>query len=313
LGGEAVLASSGQQNSQDAAVIRLGYPCENLTLKASTNHTLRLGSLTEERVRVKAAQNLADLERILRWNARHGFGLFRIGQHLIPFASHPAFPYDWERAHGEDLRRLGALAKALGQRLSFHPGQYVNPGSPDPKVVERSLAELRYSARALSLLGAEGGVLVLHLGGVYGERKRALRRFVENLRGEGEVLRYLALENDERLWNVEEVLEAAEALGVPVVVDPLHHALNPGRLSLGEALRLAFATWRTRPKVHLASQDPTRRLGAHAFQVSPEDWERLLAALPGPADVMVEAKGKEVGVRKGRRPPGGGPLGLRDG
>ncbi|MEZ0320743.1 MAG: UV DNA damage repair endonuclease UvsE [Thermus sp.] len=277
-------------------MIRLGYPCENLTLKASTNHTLRLGSLGEERVRAKVGQNLADLERILRWNATRGFGLFRIGQHLIPFASHPAFPYDWERAHGEDLKRLGSLAKALGQRLSFHPGQYVNPGSPDPKVVERSLAELRYSARALSLLGAEDGVLVLHLGGVYGERKRALRRFIENLRGEGEALRYLALENDERLWNVEEVLEAAEALGVPVVVDTLHHALNPGRLSLEEALRLAFATWRTRPKVHLASQDPSRRPGAHAFRVSLEDWERLLAALPGPADIMVEAKGKERGL-----------------
>ncbi|GLV48966.1 UV DNA damage endonuclease [Thermus sp. LT1-2-5] len=277
-------------------MIRLGYPCENLTLKASTNHTLRLGSLREERVRAKVAQNLADLERILRWNAEHGFHLFRIGQHLVPFASHPAFPYAWEEAHREDLRRLGALAKALGQRLSFHPGQYVNPGSPDPKVVERSLAELRYSARALSLLRAEDGVLVLHLGGAYGDRKGALRRFTENLRGEGEVLRYLALENDERLWSVEEALEAAEVLGVPVVVDTLHHALHPGRLSLEEALRLAFATWRTRPKVHLASQDPTRRPGAHALRVSSEDWERLLAALPGPADIMVEAKGKERGL-----------------
>ncbi|MEZ0322105.1 MAG: UV DNA damage repair endonuclease UvsE [Thermus sp.] len=277
-------------------MIRLGYPCENLTLKASTNHTLRLAALSEAQVRAKAEENLKDLERILRWNAAHGFSLFRIGQHLIPFASHPAFPYDWEKAHGEALGRLGDLAKALGQRLSFHPGQYVNPGSPNPPVVERSLAELRYTARALSLLGAEDGVLVLHLGGVYGERQKALRRFTENLRGEGEVLRYLALEHDERLWTVEDVLEAAEALGVPVVVDTLHHALNPGRFTLEEALRLAFATWRTRPKVHLASQDPDKRPGAHAFRVSPEDWEGLLEALPAPADVMVEAKGKEKGI-----------------
>ncbi|BAW02906.1 UV damage endonuclease UvdE [Thermus thermophilus] len=277
-------------------MIRLGYPCENLTLKATTNRTLRLAHLTEERVREKVAENLKDLERVLRFNAEHGFALFRIGQHLIPFASHPLFPYDWEKAHKEALGRLGALARALGQRLSMHPGPYVNPGSQDPKVVERSLMELRYSARLLSLLGAEDGVLVLHLGGAYGEKGRALRRFVENLRGEGEVLRYLALENDERLWNVEEALEAAEALGVPVVVDTLHHALNPGRLSLEEAFRLAFPTWRGRPKVHLASQDPNKRPGAHAFRVAEPDWERLLAALPAPADVMVEAKGKERGL-----------------
>ncbi|WP_038057124.1 UV DNA damage repair endonuclease UvsE [Thermus amyloliquefaciens] len=276
-------------------MIRLGYPCENLTLRASTNHTLRLASLTEERVRAKVAENLKDLERILRWNREAGFGLFRIGQHLVPFASHPHFPYDWAKAHGEELRRLGALARALGQRLSMHPGPYVNPGSPNPQVVERSLAELRYSARVLELLGAEDGVLVLHLGGTHGDREKALRRFVENLRGEKGVLRHLAVENDERLWGVEEVLRAAEALGVPAVVDTLHHALNPGRLSLGEALGLAFPTWRGKPKVHLASQDPSRRPGAHAFAVAEADWEGLLGALPAPADVMVEAKGKEGG------------------
>ncbi|WP_105317173.1 UV DNA damage repair endonuclease UvsE [Thermus tenuipuniceus] len=277
-------------------MIRLGYPCENLTLRASTNHTLRLASLTEERVQAKVAENLKDLERILRWNREAGFGLFRIGQHLVPFASHPHFPYDWAKAHGGELGRLGALAQALGQRLSLHPGQYVNPGSPDPRVVERSLAELRYSARVLTLLGVEDGVLVLHLGGTYGDREKALRRFVANLQGEREVLRFLALENDERLWSVKEVLRAAEALGVPVVVDTLHHALNPGQLSLEEALGLAFLTWGTRPKVHLASQDPRKRPGAHAFAVAEEDWEALLQALPGPADVMVEVKGKEQGL-----------------
>jgi len=65
-------------------MIRLGYPCENLTLQATTNRTLRLQSLSEERIQAKAAANLQDLKRILEWNAAHGFGLFRIGQHLIP-------------------------------------------------------------------------------------------------------------------------------------------------------------------------------------------------------------------------------------
>lgn len=274
-------------------MIRLGYPCENLTLKATTNRTLRLTRLAPEALQPKVEANLRDLERILRWNGEVGFGLFRIGQHLIPFASHPKFPYPWAEVHGEALRALGALARSLGQRLSFHPGQYVNPGSPSLEVVERSLAELRYTALALDLLGAEDGVIVLHLGGVYGDRERALRRFVENLRGEREVLRHLALENDERLWTVEEVLEAAEALEVRVVVDTLHHALNPGRISLEEALRLAFPTWRDRPRVHLSSQAKGRRPGAHGEWVEREDFRRLLEALPAPADVMVEAKGKE--------------------
>ncbi|MGQ9511512.1 MAG: UV DNA damage repair endonuclease UvsE [Thermaceae bacterium] len=282
-------------------MIRLGYPCENLTLRATTNRTLRLASLTEERARAKVEENLKDLELVLLWNRANGFHLFRIGQHLIPLASHSLFPYAWDKEHAEVLARLGGLARSLGQRLSMHPGQYVNLGSPSPKVVEASLAELRYSARLLSLLEAEEGVLVLHLGGAYGDKEGAGRRVWENLKGEKEILRYLALENDERLWRLEEVLPVSERLGVPVLLDTLHHALNPGRLTLGEALRLSFSTWRTRPKVHLASQDPARRPGAHAAYVEREDLDRLLEALPAPADLMVEAKAKEkaaLAIRK---------------
>jgi hypothetical protein len=108
-----------------------GYPTQNLTIPASTNRTLRLAGLVDvEKVKGLVRENIADLKRILRWNAEHGVGLFRMGQNLIPFASHPAFPYDWETEHGEALREPGELARDLGIRLSMHPGQYINPGSP---------------------------------------------------------------------------------------------------------------------------------------------------------------------------------------
>ena len=47
-------------------------------------------------------ENLAGLDAVIRWNARPDVRLFRIGQGLIPFASHPEFPYDWEIEHGEE-------------------------------------------------------------------------------------------------------------------------------------------------------------------------------------------------------------------
>jgi UV DNA damage endonuclease len=193
---------------------------------------------------------------------------------------------------------LGELAKGLGIRLSMHPGQFVNPASPSRDVVERSLAELRYSATVLQLLNADDGVLVLHLGGVYGDRNAAMRRFVRALKGEKDILKFLALENDERFWTVRDVLQVAERLGVPVIVDTLHHALNPDGWSLRKALDEALPTWGDRrPKVHLSSQDPTKRLGAHAFSVHPDDFRQLMEALDGrDADVMVEAKGKEQGL-----------------
>src|SRR5918994_2046731 len=230
-------------------VIRLGYPTQNLTIPASTNRTLRLANLSDvEKLKGLVRANISDLKRILRWNADHGVGLFRMGQSLIPFASHPSFPYDWETEHGEALREAGELARDLGIRLSMHPGQYINPGSLKSEVVERSLAELRY----------------------------------------------LALENDARVWTVAEVILTAGALGIPAITDAFHHDLNPGDLTLKEALDLSLPTWATRgarPKLHLSSQDPVKQGGAHAYAVDSRDWQALLGVIGDrEADVMVEGK-----------------------
>jgi UV DNA damage endonuclease len=283
------------------SVIRLGYPTQNLTIPASTNRTLRLASLTDvERLQELVRENVADLKAILRWNAEHGVGLFRMGQNLIPFASHPAFPYDWETEHGDELRSAGGLARNLGIRLSMHPGQYINPGSMKPEVVGRSLTELRYVARVFDLLGSPDGVAVLHMGGAYADKPTSAARFIEVMRPEARILRYLALENDERLWTAAEVVRTADALGIPAITDAFHHELNPGGLTLKEALDLSLPTWDprgVRPKLHLSSQDPTKQAGAHAYSVDARDWQALRTALDGrEADVMVEAKGKEYAL-----------------
>jgi len=282
-------------------MIRYGYPAQNLTLPATTNRTLRLASLADaEKVRALVWENMFGLETIVRWNAERGIRLFRIGQGLIPFASHPAFPYDWPEEHGDDLRELGALARSLGVRLSMHPGQFINPGSPNPETAGRSLDELRYAARVFDLMGNDDAVVVLHLGGAYDDRPAAVARFVEALRPQEDILRYLALENDERIWTAGEIVGAARALGIPAILDNLHHSLNPGGLSLAEALDLALPSWEARdvrPKVHLSSQDPAKRPGAHAHSIEAGDWAAFLDALDGrETDVMVEAKGKELAL-----------------
>ena len=175
-------------------------------------------------------------------------------------------------------------------------------------MVGRGLAELRSSARILSLAGGPGSVLVLHLGGAHADKPTTARRFAEALRPEEEVLRHLALENDERVWTVAEVAEVAESLNIPAITDTLHHNLNPAGLTLKEALDVTLPTWRVReapPKVHLSSQDPTKQGGAHAYSVDLLDWDALRDALDGrDADVMVEAKGKEHALT---------PLGIRIG
>lgn len=282
-------------------MIRFGYAAQNLSIPATTNRTLRLATLGDgAKVRALVRENIAGLRAIIEWNAQHEVALFRIGQSLIPFASHSQFPYNWRREHAEELRAVGVLARSLGIRLSMHPGQYIQPGSPTPEVVGNSLAELRHVAALFDLIGSPDTVMVLHVGGAYGDRPHASERFIDVVQNEPSVLRYLALENDERIWTVEEILPVAERLRVPAIVDTLHHRLNPGGITLKEALDLALPTWSARgarPKTHLSSQDPDKQAGAHAFGVSAADWEELKNAIAGrEMDVMVEAKGKELAL-----------------
>ncbi len=282
-------------------MIRVGYPTQNLTIPAGTNRSLRLASLRDEdKVRGLVRENLAGLAKILSWNAGRGIGLFRMGQAMIPFASHPDFPYDWEEEHGTELRQTGKLARSLGIRLSMHPGQYIQPGSLKSEVVERSIAELRYVTRLFDLIGDPDSVLVLHMGGAYEDKTVTAARFIETMRPETDVLRYLALENDERVWAVPEIVETASSLNISAITDAFHHSLNPGGLPLAEALDLVLPTWQVRgqrPKLHLSSQDPEKQPGAHAYSVYAKDWEALVEALGGrEADVMVEAKGKEFAL-----------------
>jgi len=253
--------------------MRLGYPAQNLTIPATTNRTLRLASLSNvEKLKGLVRQNVADLQTILRWNAERGIWLFRMGQSLIPFASHPAFPYDWEAVHSQELCEAGELARDLGIRLSMHPGQYINPGSPNPAVVGRSLSELHYVAGVFDLLGNPDSVAVLHMGGAYADKPVSAARFVEVMHPEAEVLRYLALENDERVWSVAEVVKTAHALGIPAIVDAFHHGLNPGGLALGEALDLALALLRQElPDLEVKTNDHLETIAQTVLEVAHRD------------------------------------------
>ena len=58
--------------------------------------------------------------------------------------------------------------------------------------------------------------IVLHVGGIYGDKKEALERFELNFRRLPEAVRNrLIIENDDRLYNIEEVLELAHRLQIP--------------------------------------------------------------------------------------------------
>jgi len=279
--------------------VRIGYPCINRTLPCRGPRTFRLRSYSPERFRETVAGNLECLEKVLRWNAAHDIGFFRISSDIIPFASHPVCRFPWPRVFRPVLARLGGIIRRHGMRISMHPDQFVLVNARSERVFADSRRELEYHARLLDLLGLPLTAKVqVHVGGVYGNKPASRARFVERWRQlPRSVRRRLVIENDDRLYTVADCLEISGQTGIPVVFDCFHHQLNPDGSETADALRRCAATWRRRdglPMVDYSAQAPGARRGAHAEQIDRRDFGRFLQTTTGvDFDLMLEVKDKE--------------------
>ena len=181
----------------------------------------------------------------------------------------------------------------------MHPGQYTILNSPNPAVVASAIAELHYATNVLDLMGLDHShKVVIHGGGIYGDRIASTDRLkIELERLPLNIKRRLVLENDERLFNLEQILVVAESTGFPVVFDLHHFQINPSD-NIGALLNRVARTWDSRPKVHLSSQRPGARIGSHDDFLREEDLAELCRVLPFEADLMVEAKAKELAAMR---------------
>lgn len=82
---------------------------------------------------------------------------------MFPYASHGTYGYTLEYC-AELLAKAGALANKYGHRLTTHPGQFTQLGSPKPNVVEASVRELVYHCQMLDLMGmGPDSVMIIHV------------------------------------------------------------------------------------------------------------------------------------------------------
>jgi UV DNA damage endonuclease len=243
--------------------------------------------------------------------------VYRLAGSTIPYGTHPDLPdLDYRRQldeAAEAVAALGAKARRLGLRLSTHPGQYTVLNAVDEEIARKAALDLEQDAALLDALGlGPEAAVVVHVGGVYGDRSAGLDRWARRYEGLSEsARRRLAVEHDETCFDAADVLELHRRTGVRVVFDLHHHRCNPGRLEAGEALAAACATWgAVRPKAHLSSPRTELRsvgrgrdarpkpplLDQHADFATPWDLAALVGRAPGPIDVVVEAKAKDLAV-----------------
>ncbi|KAF7782260.1 hypothetical protein Agabi119p4_1636 [Agaricus bisporus var. burnettii] len=290
---------------------RLGYACLNTVLRNKRpasesvfcSRTCRIDSINKnglDWVKDLGRQNVRDLITMIQWNEDNGIQFLRLSSEMFPFASHEKHGYSLEYC-ADLLKEAGDLAKRYGHRLTTHPGQFTQLGSPRDAVRGAAVRELNYHCQMLDLMGVGvDGVMVVHGGGTYGDKTAALDRLKQTVTEQllPHVRARLVLENDEMCYNAEELLPLCEELDVPLVFDYHHDMLNPSSIPPSEIITRADAIWkrrRIRPKQHISEPRPgavtlmERRAHADRCETLPVD-------LPDDMDLMVEAKDKEQAV-----------------
>ncbi len=307
-----------------SAPIRLGFPVKVLgqpDLKSNDSRRWQ----SEPHLRV----SLGYIHEIFEYLIKHDIRMYRLSSDLAPYATHPDMPqfHGQIRESAADLAALGKAAREHGIRLSFHPSQYVILNSADPKLTSKSVADLLAQAEMLDLMeqGPEA-VMVIHVGGTYGDRQASCRRWSANYPTLPEpVRRRLVLEHDDLRFGAADVLSIHEETGVPLIFDHQHYwCLNPERLDLRETVARFLASWPTgvRPKIHYSSprtefrevKRKDRKTGktetatlppiwtGHADFVNPFEFAPFLKVVEGlpDFDIMIEAKAKDLALRRTR-------------
>jgi UV DNA damage endonuclease len=240
---------------------------------------------------------------------------------LAPYVTHPQLP-SFHRQIDEcatELAALGDLARDYRLRLTLHLAHFIQLSSPVEEQRRRSQQELTVATSLFEAMGlGTEAVIVVHVGGLFGDAAASRERFARAVEALPlAVQRRLALENDDRLFSLQDALWLHRRIGLRVVLDTLHHrCLNPTGHPLTNALALALATWPAdeQPKIHISSPRTALRHftrngqrylqpplpNQHSDFVDPFAVIDLLrsarAANLRPFDIMLEAKAKDLAL-----------------
>ena len=297
----------------------IGYACQNMQLstlgkgkRITMNRSCIKRTFTERGINYISEislKNCYDLEKLIHWNEDNGIKFFRLSSDLIPWASEiniEDLPDIDEMK--EVLSRAGNYALSVGQRLTSHPGQFNVLCSPTDRVVERCIIDLTIHGKIFDMLQqprSPYAKINIHLGGAYGDKESAMKRWVENFKRLPKcVSTRITVENDDKasMYSVRDLYDGVyKKTGVPIVFDYHHHRFCSGDLSEQQALELAMSTWPSDvvPVVHysesrsIEQEDPKIKPQAHSDYVY--DY---IDTYGNKVDIMVEAKAKELAVAK---------------
>jgi len=293
--------------------MKIGYACINMTLQKAggitTNRSMRQKTYNERGLDYcseLALQNVKDLVNIIKWNNEMRIKQFRMSSDIFPWMSYYQLDELPDYEEISDYLYMAGDEASGKQRLTFHPGHFNVLCSPNPAVVKKTIKELNQHSQIMDIMGLSTTVynkINIHVGGAYGDKQAALKRWVDNYYLlDYNTQRRLTVENDdkENMFSVKELYKGIyKKCNVPIVFDFYHHKFCTGGLTEQEALELALSTWpkditpcchysESRRKEHL---DESIRAQAHSDLIY-----NKIPTYGHEFDCVVEAKHKELAI-----------------
>lgn len=292
--------------------IRFGYVSHALSLyncsPAKTLTFTRYKSMEKDERLEKlihvTSQNIENTFRALHYNVGQQIPLYRMSSSMVPLATHPDVEFDYLNIFRKQFKEIGNFIKSHELRVSFHPNQFTLFTSDKPHITDNAVIDMAYHYHVLEAMGiSDASVINIHVGGAYGNKELAIKRFYENIKKlPPHIKKQMTLENDDRTYTTSETLMVCKNEGIPLVFDYHHHMANLCEEPLEELLPLIYSTWSKTnliPKIHISSPKSEKEFRAHSDFIDLDfvkPFFDVAKSIGNDIDIMIESKKKDLAL-----------------
>lgn len=292
-------------------IIRLGYACLSKTIDITMSKTISYTNylkLDKEEQIYKLNEiiksNLESLDKIIDYNIKNNIHFFRLSSNLIPLATLKDVDFDYITPYLDIYEKISSKIKDNNMRVDFHPDQFTVLNSTKKDVVENSIYSLDYHYSILKYLKIENPIIILHVGSSVLGKENSIKRFINNFNKLPDYLKTsIAIENDDKTYNILDVLNLCKKINVPFVLDYHHYICNKGDIDINNYYKEIFLTWKEKPKIHFSSpKNKTKKeMRNHHDYINSDDFISFIESIKNlntDIDIMIEAKAKDEAIFK---------------
>lgn len=291
--------------------VRLGYVAlskalDDVTTSSTITYTNYINkNYNTSKLLEITKNNLDSLYEIIKYNVKNNFHFYRLTSKLVPLATHYKVDFDYITPLLDEYKKIGKLINDNNIRVDTHPDQYAVLNSMDSKIVRNTVEILEYHYKIMDAIGIKDKIIILHVGSSACGKKASITRFINNFNKlPDHIKKCIAVENDDKVYNIKDVLELCHKINVPMVLDYHHFICNNEKEDINDYLKGIIDTWDGKlPKMHFSSPKSKlkKEFRSHSDYVNKECFIKFINILKKQdkdIDIMLEAKAKDDAVSR---------------